>query len=76
MVDEQQWGIFGVEFDSSRFESSALKKILSGLIPRKRNSADHAIWCQQDLLFICNWGTDNNSTIGLVHFEDREGGLP
>lgn len=76
MVDGQQWGIFCVEFDSNKFEPSALKKILSGLIPRKRNSAEHAVWCQQDLLFICNWGTDNNSTIGLAHFEDKEGGLP
>lgn len=76
MVDGQQWGIFCIEFDSNKFEPSALKKILSGLIPRKRNSADHAVWCQQDLLFICNWGNDNNSTIGLAHFEDREGGLP
>lgn len=76
LVDGQQWGIFCVEFDSNKFEPSALKKILSGLIPRKRNSADHAVWCQQDLLFICNWGTDNNSTIGLAHFEDRKGGLP
>ncbi len=76
LVDGQQWGIFCVEFDSNRFEPSALKKILSGLIPRKRNSKDHAVWCQQDLLFICNWGTDNNSTIGLAHFEDREDGLP
>lgn len=76
LVDGQKWGIFCVEFDSNRFEPSALKKILSGLIPRKRNSADHAVWEQQDLLFICNWGNDNNSTIGLAHFEDREGGLP
>lgn len=76
LVDGQKWGIFCVEFDSNRFEPSALKKILSGLIPRKRNSADHAVWEQQDLLFICNWGIDNNSTIGLAHFEDREGGLP
>lgn len=76
LVDGQQWGIFCVEFDSNKFEPSALKKILSGLIPRKRNSADHAVWCQQDLLFICNWGINNNSTIGLAHFEDREGGLP
>ena len=76
LVDGQKWGIFCVEFDSNRFEPSALKKILSGLIPRKRNSADHAVWSQQDLLFICNWGKDNNSTIGLAHFEDREKGLP
>ena len=76
LVDGQQWGIFCVEFDSNKFEVSALRKILSGLIPRRRNSADHAVWCQQDLLFICNWGNDNNRTIGVAHFEDKETGLP
>lgn len=76
LVDGQKWGIFCVEFDSNRFEVSALRKILSGLIPRRRNSADHAVWCQQDLLFICNWGQDNNRTIGVAHFEDKESGLP
>ena len=76
LVDGQQWGIFCVEFDSNKFEVSALRKILSGLIPRRRNSADHAVWCQQDLLFICNWGRENNRTIGVAHFEDKENGLP
>lgn len=76
LVDNQKWGIFCVEFDSNKFEPSALKKILSGLVPKKRNSADHAVWAQQDLLFICNWGVDNNRTIGVAHFEDKESGLP
>ena len=76
LVDGQQWGIFCVEFDSKKFEVSALRKILSGLIPRRRNSVDHAVWRQQDLLFICNWGRDNNRTIGVAHFEDKENGLP
>ena len=76
LVDGQKWGIFCVEFDSNKFEVSALRKILSGLVPRRRNSVDHAVWIQQDLLFICNWGTDNNRTIGVAHFEDKENGLP
>ena len=76
LVDGQKWGIFCVEFDSNKFEVSALRKILSGLVPRRRNSADHAVWIQQDLLFICNWGKDNNRTIGVAHFEDKEDGLP
>ena len=76
LVDGQKWGIFCVEFDSNKFEVSALRKILSGLVPRRRNSVDHAVWIQQDLLFICNWGTDNNRTIGIAHFEDQESGLP
>lgn len=76
LVDGQKWGIFCVEFDSQRFEVGALRKILSKLIPRRRNSADHAVWDQQDLLFICNWGKDNNRTIGLAHFEDQGKDLP
>ena len=76
LVDGQKWGVFCVEFDSQRFEAGALRKILSKLIPRRRNSADHAVWDQQDLLFICNWGKDNNRTIGLAHFEDQGKDLP
>ena len=53
LVDGQKWGIFCVEFDSRKFEVTALRKILSGLIPKRRNSVDHAVWSQQDLLFIC-----------------------
>ena len=76
LVDGQKWGIFCVEFESNKFEVSALRKILSGLIPKRRNSAEHAVWSQQDLLFLCIWGIDNNRTIGIAHFEDRESGLP
>lgn len=76
ITDNQPWGIFCVEFDSDRFVVSALRKILSGLVPKRRNSADHAVWDQKDLLFICFWGKDNNRTIGIAHFEDKETGLP
>ena len=76
LVDGQKWGIFCVEFDSKRFEVTALRKILSGLIPKRRNSADHAVWDQKDLLFICFWGSNNERTIGLAHFEDVGAGLP
>lgn len=76
LVDGQKWGIFCVEFDSRRFEVTALRKILSGLIPKRRNSADHAVWEQKDLLFLCFWGKDNNRTIGVAHFEEKESGLP
>ena len=76
MTDDQRWGIFCIEFESQKFEVSAIRKILSGLIPRRRASVDHAMWLQQDLLFICNWGEGNNKTIGLAHFEDKVKGLP
>ena len=74
--DYQKWGIFCVEFDSDRFVVSALRKILSGLVPKRRNAAKHAVWSQKDLLFLCFWGRDNNRTIGIAHFEDKENGLP
>lgn len=76
LVDGQRWGIFSVEFDSKRFEVTALRKILSGLIPKRRNAANHAVWDQQDLLFLCFWGEGNERTIGVAHFADQEAGLP
>ena len=76
MVDGQKWGIFCIEFDSKRFEVTALRKVLSGLVPSRRNSADHAVWSKEDLLFLCFWGEDNNRTIGIAHFEDKQDGLP
>lgn len=75
LVDDQRWGIFFVNFESNRFEVSALRKILSGLIPARRN-ADHAVWDKKDLLFLCTWGERNKVTIGAAHFEDTEKGLP
>ena len=76
LVDGQKWGIFCVEFDSNKFERFALRKILSGLVPKRRNATNHAVWNQQDLLFICTWGVDNKRTIGIAHFEDKDNGLP
>ena len=70
-VDGQKWGIFSVEFDSKKFEVTALRKVLSALIPKKRNSADHVVWDLKDLLFICFWGEENNRTIGIAHFEEK-----
>lgn len=75
LVDEQQWGIFFVNFESNRFEISALRKILSGLVPARRN-ADHAVWDKKDLLFLCTWGEKNKTTIGAAYFEDVKKGLP
>ena len=75
LVDDQRWGIFFVNFESNRFEVSALRKILSGLVPARRN-VDHAVWDKKDLLFLCTWGERNKVTIGAAHFEDAEKGLP
>lgn len=76
LVEDQPWGIFSVEFDSKKFEVTALRKVLSGLIPKQRNAANHAVWDKDNLLFLCFWGEDNDRTIGIAHFEDKDYGLP
>ena len=75
LVDDQRWGVFFVNFESDRFEVTALRKILSGLIPARRN-ANHAVWDKSNLLFLCTWGEKNRVTIGVAHFVDSEKGLP
>ena len=65
LVDGQEWGIFLVNFDSSHFEISALRKILSALIPSRRNS-NRKVWNNKDLLFLCIWGEKNQKTIGVA----------
>lgn len=76
LVDGQRWGVFCVEFESKRLEVTALRKILSGLVPKRRNAAEHAVWEQEDLLFICFWGQGRDRTVGIAHFEDKGRGLP
>lgn len=66
LVEDQPWGIFSVEFDSKKFEVTALRKVLSGLIPKQRNAANHAVWDKDNLLFLCFWGEDNDRTIGIA----------
>lgn len=46
------------------------------MIPTRRNSAEHAVWDKRDLLFLCTWGSGNQTTIGAAHFEDAEKSLP
>ncbi len=73
--EQQRWGLFCIEFDSGKFEVSALRKVLSGLIPRRRNADRANVWNQNDILFLCDWGETANRTIGIAHFEEREKGL-
>lgn len=72
LVEDQQWGIFSVEFASAKFSVTALRRILSRLVPKKRNAADHAVWDCKDLLFFCFWGMERNRRIMVAHFEETE----
>lgn len=77
LTSDQPWGIFCIEFESKRFEITALRRILSSLIPRKcKYETEHKVWNLNDLLFICSWSDGNETTLGLAHFEERDGVLP
>jgi len=73
--EKQPWGIFALEFEGKRFELSSLRKILSGLVPKRRNR-DHAVWDRKNLLFFCFWGEKSNRSFGAVYFEDKANALP
>lgn len=73
--DNQPWGIFLVEFDTRRFSVTALRKILSRLVPTSRNSLFHPVWNTRDLLFLCFWGTGNDRTVCLARFAEEAEGL-
>ena len=75
ITENQPWGIFAIEFDSKNFESAALRKVLSGLIPKRRNS-EHPMWDKKNLMFLCFWGEEPTRTIGIAHFKDSDSGLP
>ena len=74
LVEEQEWGIFCVEFDAKKLSITALRKILSRLVPSRRNATLHTVWNEKDLLFLCFWGTGSDRTLCLAHFEQNEEG--
>lgn len=72
----QKWAMFCIEFDSRKFEVSAIRKILSELVPRRRKDPNRPVWNMRDILFLCDWGGGTERTVGLAHFEQRESGAP
>lgn len=71
LVDNQPWGIFFVKFERKRLPVVALRRILSRVALKKRssaNSADHAAWAKDDLLFVSNYGDSNERQISFAHF--------
>lgn len=71
-VDNQPWGIFAIDFESKKMESSALRKVLHALIPKKRG-VNHKTWACENLLFLCFWGESAYRTIGFVSFDPKDG---
>ncbi len=80
LVTNQPWGIFFVKFEPKSLPVVALRRILSKLILKQRDSANNsqrAAWRLHDLLFISAYGEGDGRQINLAHFADPEhGDLP
>jgi hypothetical protein len=75
--DNQPWGIFIIEFEPKKIPVTALRKILSALVPSKRKeNLEHEVWNKEDLLFFCFFGNSDNRTVGVAHFSDSNRNLP
>lgn len=75
-TDNMPFGVFAVTFESKRLEVAALKKILSRLITKKKDKPDYPTWNLHDLIFLCFWGENNDSYIGVACFDDNDKNLP
>lgn len=72
----QPWGIFFVKFEPKRLPVVALRRILSQVALKKRasaNSAERTAWAAGDLLFVSNYGDDNERKISFAHFSPADG---
>jgi len=79
LSDGQPWGIFFIEFEKKRLPVVVLRRILSSLVIKKRQSAnksDRAAFKAEDLLFITRFGAANDPEIAFAHFHQDEGDLP
>lgn len=81
LSNRQPWGIFFVQFEPKHLPIVALRRILSQLVIKKRqsaNKAQQAAWRSHDLLFISKYGEDAHREITFAHFseEPEMGDLP
>jgi len=75
----QPWGIFFVEFKKKKLPIVVLRRILRGLVIKKRASAKAAekrTWAVDDLLFISALGDEKDRELTFAHFKTSEEDLP
>lgn len=80
-VTNQPWGIFYINFEPKQLPIVALRRILSKLVFKKRqsgNKAQQATWQLNDLLFISSYGESDERAISFAHFSEDKvfGDLP
>jgi predicted helicase len=74
LTSNQPWGIFFLNFEPKKLPVVALRRILGQLVIKKRasaNRADQQTWKLSDLLFISNYGENEQRQITFAHFSDN-----
>ncbi|MFP4500385.1 MAG: type ISP restriction/modification enzyme [Candidatus Hydrogenedentota bacterium] len=73
LTNSQPFGIFFVFFEPKRLPVTVIRRILRGLVVKKRadaSAADRAAWDMNDLLFLSAYGDDEHRTISFAHFSE------
>lgn len=78
---QNPWGVFFVDFDKAELPVTLLRRILSSVSRRKRESAnpgDRALFDKNDLLFVSAFGRADDRRLALAHFhqEPNSAALP
>ena len=71
LTSSQPWGIFFLNFEPKKLPVVALRRILGQLVIKKRasaNKADQQTWRLSDLLFLSNYGENEQRQITFAHF--------
>jgi hypothetical protein len=79
LVTGQPWGIFFVDFDKGQLPIVVLRRVLNGLVIKRRVKGNgHQTWLARDLLFVSSFGETSSREIALAHFTDESdvGDLP
>jgi len=80
LTTHQPWGVFFVAVKgTSNLSMTLLRKLLRGLVKKKRASADTSNlqqWNLEDLMFVCSLDEPENTTRYFAHFKEQEKGLP
>ena len=72
---DQPWGIFFIEFEKKSISIEVLRRILGHVAITKRagsRKGDHVAWSSDDLLFISNYGDNNDRRISFAQFMESD----
>ena len=80
LTTNQPWGVFFVVLKGTHnLSMQLLRRILRGLVRKKRASADTSNlqqWNLEDLMFVCSLQEPQNVTRYFAHFRKKKKGLP